>query len=361
MKLTPFNQKHLDLGAKMADFAGFDMPISYGSIQEEHQAVRKAAGIFDVSHMGEFHLSGPQAMDLLQWVTTNDVSKLEPGRAQYNCLPNENAGIVDDLLIYCLTKNDYLLVVNAANIQKDFDWIKSQGEKFDCLLQDKSDRYALLAVQGPKATEILQKLTPHNLSGISYYHFAHDSFAGLDEVLISATGYTGSGGFELYLPVDGAASAWDKILEAGKSEGLQPVGLAARDTLRLEMGYCLYGNDINDETTPLEGSLGWITKLNTEFVSVEKLRQQKEDGIKKRLIGFEMSERGIPRKGYEILNAEGKVIGQVTSGTMSPSLGKGIGLGYVRSKYRKSGTEIKIGIRKKQVSAQVVKLPFYKK
>ncbi|HEY4967737.1 MAG TPA: glycine cleavage system aminomethyltransferase GcvT, partial [Puia sp.] len=329
MKNTPFTHKHLELGAKMAEFAGYNMPISYTGINDEHLAVRNNAGIFDVSHMGEFILKGPGALGLIQQVTSNDAAKLTNGQAQYSCLPNESAGIVDDLLVYCIRENEvYMLVVNAANIEKDWKWI-GHYKTDDVTMEDISSKTCLLAVQGPQATRLLQPLTSMDLMNLKYYHFVKGVFAGVENVLISATGYTGAGGVEIYFEDknDSANKIWDAIFDAGKSQGLKPAGLAARDTLRLEMGYCLYGNDIDDSTSPIEAGLGWITRFSKPFVGRELIEQKKKGGIQKKLVGFEMVEKGIPRQGYEIKDFSGMQIGEVTSGTQSPSLNKAIGLG----------------------------------
>jgi aminomethyltransferase len=353
-------KKHEALGAKMGPFAGYNMPISYAGIKAEHQTVREAVGVFDVSHMGEFMVKGDGALALIQKVTSNDASKLSIGDAQYSCFPNGKGGIVDDLLVYRLGENEYMLVVNASNIDKDWNWV-TENNTFGAELTNVSDDYALLAVQGPKAAAALQSLTSVNLSEVKYYTFAQGEFAGLDNVILSATGYTGSGGFELYIPTQHAEAVWDAVFEAGADFGIEPIGLGARDTLRLEMGFCLYGNDIDDTTSPLEAGLGWITKLaKGDFNDSELLNQQKAEGTTRRLVGFEMIDRGIPRHDYLIEDAEGNVIGKVTSGTQAPSLDKAIGLGYVTKPFQKSGTEIYIAIRNKKIKAQVVKLPFYK-
>jgi aminomethyltransferase len=360
MKNTPFTQKHIELGAKMAEFAGYNMPISYSGINDEHQTVRRNAGVFDVSHMGEFMLKGENALDLIQRVTSNDASKLTTGKAQYSCLPNENGGIVDDLLIYCIQENnEYMLVVNASNIEKDWNWIQKHNTK-NVEMQNISDDTCLLAVQGPNAIKILQPLTNTNIMNLKYYTFVKGKFAGVDDVLVSATGYTGSGGVEIYFKNenDNADKIWNAIFETGAPKGLKPIGLAARDTLRLEMGYCLYGNDIDDTTSPLEAGLGWITKFTKDFTAKEILQKQKEEGIKRRLIGFEMIDRGIPRHHYEICNAEGKQIGYVTSGTQSPSLNKAIGMGYVEMDSSDLDSTIYIKVRDKGLEAKVVKIPF---
>jgi aminomethyltransferase len=360
MKNTPFTQKHLQLGAKMAEFAGYNMPISYSGINDEHLAVRNNAGIFDVSHMGEFILKGPAALDLIQRVTSNDASRLKNGQAQYSCLPNASGGIVDDLLVYCIREGEvYMLVVNAANIEKDWKWISSLNTE-GVQMEDISSKTALLAVQGPNATRLLQPLTSMDLMNLKYYSFVKGQFAGVDNVLISATGYTGAGGAEIYFEdKNGAADKiWNAIFDAGKELGLKPAGLAARDTLRLEMGYCLYGNDINETTSPLEAGLGWITKFTKPFVGREQIEQKKKEGIQKKLIGFEMLEKGIPRHGYEIKDFSGATIGEVTSGTQSPSLNKAIGLGYVRDTFSNLEAKIYIKVRDKLLQARVVKLPF---
>jgi aminomethyltransferase len=359
LKNVALHEVHQALGAKMVPFAGYQMPVRYSSDLEEHRTVRQALGIFDVSHMGEFLVRGPQALDLIQRVTSNDASRLSPGKAQYSCLPNDNGGIVDDLLVYRLGEEEYLLVVNASNIEKDWDWI-SQFKPKGAELENISDQTSLFAVQGPKATEALQSLTPIDLAAMAYYSFEQGTFAGVRDVLVSATGYTGAGGFEIYVPNASARQVWDKVMEAGEPLGIKPIGLGARDTLRLEMGFSLYGQDINDTTSPLEAGLGWITKLNKDFVGVEVLRAQKEKGVTRRLVGFAVVEQGIPRAHYEITDAEGHPIGEVTSGTMSPSLGKGIGLGYVPSSLSVPGSDLYIRIRNKLVKAQVVKPPFLK-
>lgn len=360
MKSTPFTQKHMALGAKMAEFAGYHMPISYTGINDEHAAVRKNAGVFDVSHMGEFILKGEHALDLIQRVTSNDASKLTDGKAQYSCLPNDEGGIVDDLLVYCIETNKvYMLVVNASNIEKDWNWISRHNHK-NVEMHDISDKTCLLAVQGPNATKILQPLTEMDILNLKYYTFVKGNFAGVENVLVSATGYTGAGGVEIYFEdKDGAAEKiWDAIFQAGASQGIKPVGLGARDTLRLEMGYCLYGNDIDDTTSPLEAGLGWITKFTKEFTAKNILEKQKADGLKRKLVGFEMIDKGIPRHGYEIKNAAGEKIGYVTSGTQSPTLQKAIGLGYVETSSASQGSEIYIAVRDKLLKAAVVKLPF---
>ncbi len=362
MKNTPFTGKHISLGAKMAAFAGYNMPISYSGINEEHAAVRKNAGVFDVSHMGEFMLKGENALDLIQRVTSNDASKLKAGQAQYSCFTNASGGIVDDLIVYCIEENNvYMLVVNASNIEKDWNWVSKHNSK-QAEMHNISDKTCLLAIQGPNATKILQPLTELDILNLKYYTFAKGTFAGVDNVLISATGYTGSGGVEIYFEDtgDNAGRIWDAIFQAGTAQGIKPIGLAARDTLRLEMGYCLYGNDIDDTTSPLEAGLGWITRLNktTHFTAKDILEKQKAEGIRRKLVGFEMIDRGIPRHDYLIKDAAGKEIGKVTSGTQSPSLNKAIGLGYVTLEHAGLDTEIYIDIRNSLVKAKVVKFPF---
>ncbi len=360
MKNTAFTQKHIALGAKMAEFAGYNMPISYSGINDEHATVRKNAGVFDVSHMGEFMLRGEHALDLIQRVTSNDASKIENGQAQYSCLPNNEGGIVDDLIVYCIEKNKtYLLVVNASNIEKDWNWI-SQHNTNGADMENISDKTCLLAIQGPNATKILQPLTDKDIMNLKYYTFVQGTFAGVENVIISATGYTGSGGVEIYFEdKEGAADKiWNAIFEIGSPQGLKPIGLGARDTLRLEMGYCLYGNDIDDTTSPLEGGLGWITKFSKEFTAKSILEKQKAEGVQRKLVGFEMLERGIPRHDYQIKDASGNVIGKVTSGTQAPSLNKAIGLGYVAIAHAALDSEIYIDIRNTLVKAKVVKAPF---
>ncbi len=360
MKNTPFTAKHQALGAKMAPFAGYNMPISYTGINDEHAAVRNNAGVFDVSHMGEFILKGAGALDLIQRVTTNDASKLSKGKAQYSALTNEAGGIVDDLIIYCIEENQvYMLVVNASNIEKDWEWI-SRFNTGGVEMHNISDKTCLLAIQGPNATKILQPLTDIDILNLKYYTFVKGPFAGVDNVLISATGYTGSGGVEIYFEdKDGAADKiWDAIFEAGKDAGIKPIGLGARDTLRLEMGYCLYGNDIDDSTSPLEAGLGWITKFTKEFTASNILQEQKAAGVQRKLIAFEMIDKGIPRHDYQIVDEAGEVIGKVTSGTQSPSLQKAIGLGYVTIGHAQPETEIFILVRDKKLKAKLTKLPF---
>lgn len=359
MKKTALSDVHRDLGAKMVEFAGYEMPVQYSGVNDEHETVRNAVGVFDVSHMGEFLIEGPYALDLIQKVTSNDASKLVDGKAQYSCLPNAKGGIVDDLIVYKIKDEKYLLVVNASNIQKDWDWISSHNS-MGADMRNISDDFSLLAIQGPKAVEAMQSLSSVNLADISFYNFVVGDFAGIEHVIISATGYTGSGGFEIYCKNSEVEQVWNKVLEAGADYGIKPIGLAARDTLRLEMGYCLYGNDIDDTTSPLEAGLGWITKFTKDFINSDNLKQQKEAGVTKKLIAFEMIDKGIPRHDYEIANDSDEVVGRVTSGTMSPSMKKGIGLGYVPKEIAAEGTEIFIKVRNKSLKAQVVKLPFYK-
>lgn len=360
MKNTPFTAIHLALGAKMAEFAGYNMPISYSGINEEHHTVRNNAGVFDVSHMGEFILRGDKALDLIQRVTSNDASKLSNGKAQYSCLPNTSGGIVDDLLVYCIEENKvYLLVVNASNIEKDWNWISSYNTE-GVEMENISDRTGLLAVQGPNAVKYMQELTDMDITNLKYYTFAKGRFAGVDNVIVSATGYTGSGGVEIYFDdKDGAGEKiWNEIFRVGAPHGLKPIGLAARDTLRLEKGFCLYGNDINDSTSPLEAGLGWITKFTKEFTNSEYLAAQKANGVSRKLIGFEMVDKGIPRHDYIIVDAHNKEIGVVTSGTQAPSLGKAIGMAYVAKEHAAEGSEIFVQVRDKALKAVVVKIPF---
>ena len=358
MNKTALYDKHVSLGAKMVPFAGFEMPVQYSSVTQEHVAVREKVGIFDVSHMGQFFIEGATAKDLLQFVTTNNVDTLENGKAQYTCLPNGNGGIVDDLIVYKMNDEKYFVVVNASNIEKDWNHISKYNEKFGAKMTNSSDEMSLLAIQGPKAAETLQKLTETNLSEIPYYHFTVGKIAGIDDVIISNTGYTGSGGFEIYFKNEDAEKLWDSIIEAGEEFGIIPCGLASRDTLRLEKGFCLYGNDIDDTTSPLEAGLGWITKFDKDFVDKERFAQQKADGITRKLVGFEMQERAIPRHDYLVVDSEGNEIGKVTSGTMSPLKNVGIGLAYVAKDHFKIDSEIYIQIRNKNVLAKVVKLPF---
>lgn len=360
IKNTALTEKHIALGAKLVPFAGYNMPVQYEGVNAEHETVRNGVGVFDVSHMGEFLLTGPDALDLIQRITTNDASTLTIGRAQYSCLPNGKGGIVDDLIIYRMKEEQYLLVVNASNIEKDWNWISSHNTK-NVEMRNLSDDYSLLAIQGPKAIEAMQALTSVDLSAIKYYHFEVGPFAGIEHVIISATGYTGSGGFEIYCKNSEAEQLWDKVFEAGAAYGIKPIGLAARDTLRLEMGFCLYGNDINDTTSPIEAGLGWITKFTKDFTDSELLKKQKEEGVSRKLIAFEMIDRGIPRHDYPIQDANGTIIGKVTSGTMSPSMKIAIGLGYVTTEFSQPDSEIYINVRDKGIKAKVVKLPFYKK
>ena len=347
------------LGAKMVPFAGYNMPVSYEGVNIEHETVRNNVGVFDVSHMGEFLVLGPNALELIQKVTSNDASKIVDNQAQYSCLPNANGGIVDDLIVYRINNEKWLLVVNASNIEKDWNWINSNNSVGAELLNISED-FSLFAIQGPKAVQAMQSLTSIDLSTIKFYHFQIADFAGIENIIISATGYTGSGGFEIYCKNNEAEQIWKEIFNAGNNFDIKPIGLAARDTLRLEMGYCLYGNDINDTTSPIEAGLGWITKFTKNFINSENLLKQKELGTQRKLIAFELDERGIPRQGYDIVNSQGDKIGVVTSGTMSPSLGKGIGMGYVPSNLRSFGTKLYIQIRKKTIPATIVKLPFYK-
>jgi aminomethyltransferase len=359
MRNTALTQKHIDLGAKMVPFAGYNMPVQYEGVNAEHETVRNAVGVFDVSHMGEFVLRGPNALALIQKFASNDASVLFDGKAQYSCMPNGKGGIVDDLIIYRVNAEEYFIVVNASNIEKDWNWISSLND-LGVEMENLSDQYSLLAIQGPKAAEAMQSLTDIDLSNMTYYTFQHGTFAGIENMMISATGYTGSGGFEIYVKNEDANKVWDAVFAAGADFGIKPIGLAARDTLRLEMGFCLYGNDIDDTTSPLEAGLGWITKFTKDFTDSEFLAKQKEAGVKRKLVAFEMIDRGIPRHDYPILDAAGTVIGKVTSGTMSPSMKLGIGLGYVTIENSKLESEIFIEIREKGVKAQVVKLPFYK-
>lgn len=360
MKNTALTKTHEALGAKMVPFAGYNMPVSYEGVNIEHETVRNGVGVFDVSHMGEFLIGGPKALELIQKVASNDASKLTVGKAQYSCLPNETGGIVDDLIIYKMKEEQYLLVVNASNIEKDWEHISKYNKEIGAEMRNISGDYSLLAIQGPKAVEAMQKLTSVDLSALKFYTFEVSDFAGIPHVIISATGYTGSGGFEIYCKNEEVKQIWDKVFEAGADYGIKPIGLAARDTLRLEMGFCLYGNDIDDTTSPLETGLGWITKFTKNFVNSEALAKEKEAGPKRKLIAFEMAEKGIPRQGYAIVDKEGNTIGNVTSGTMSPSLSKGIGLGFVPTEFSGIGNAIFIQIRKNRVPATIVKPPFYK-
>ena len=361
MKTTQFNKKHKELGAKMVEFVGFEMPVEYSGINDEHINIRENVGVFDVSHMGEIWVKGPKAYDFVQKVTSNDISKLSVGDAQYSCFPNDIGGIVDDLIVYFFEPEKYLLVVNASNIEKDWNWLVKQNSE-NAELENASDNISQLAVQGPNAEKLLQKLTNIDLSKIKFYTFVTGEIAGVKDVIISATGYTGAGGFELYMYNNDAEKIWDAVFEAGKEYNIKPAGLAARDTLRLEMGYCLYGNDINDNSSPIEAGLGWITKFdeNNNFINRKQLEEQKLTGVNKRLRGFEMIDRGIPRKDYEIYNSENNLIGNVTSGTMSPMLKKGIGMGYINKGSWNFDNDIYIKIRNKMLKAKIVKLPFYK-
>lgn len=359
MKITALNSIHKTLGAKMVDFAGYEMPVSYEGVNIEHQTVREKVGVFDVSHMGAFIFSGDKAFALLQKVWANDIAQIEVGKAQYSYLPNDKGGIIDDSIIYRLEENKYFMVPNAANIEKDWNWIAQHNDE-GAHMENLSDEYGIFAVQGPKALEAMQKITSVDLSALRPFTFQTGTFAGVDKVMISATGYTGSGGIEVYHKREDAEKIWSQILKAGEEYGIKPIGLAARDTLRLEMGYCLYGNDIDDTTSPFEANLGWTTKFTKDFINAANLKKQKELGISRKLCAFELTERGIPRQGYEIVNAAGEIIGNVTSGTMSPSTGKAIGLGYIDNGYNKTGDEVFIQIRKKAIAASVVKLPFYK-
>ncbi|RXK48914.1 glycine cleavage system aminomethyltransferase GcvT [Aquirufa rosea] len=351
------NDTHVALGAKMVPFAGFNMPVLYSNLIEEHFCVRQKVGVFDVSHMGEFILKGPKALDLIQYVCSNDASKLVDGKVQYSCLPNEQGGIVDDLLVYRISEQEYMLVVNASNIEKDWNWISSHNS-FGVEMTNLSDDYSLFAVQGPDAINVLQKLTEVDLSAIPYYAFTIDQMAGMDDIIISNTGYTGAGGFEIYVKNEEALAMWNAIFQAGEEFGIKPIGLGARDTLRTEMGYCLYGHDIDDTTSPIEAGLGWITSFNKTFIASDIHAKIKAEGPKKKLVGFEMIDRGIPRQHYPLVNAAGESIGEVTSGTQSPNLSKGIGMGYVKTEYAKIGTEIFVQIRDKSLKAVIVKMPF---
>lgn len=360
MKTTALYEKHIALDAKMVPFAGYEMPVRYGSELNEHHAVRNSVGMFDVSHMGEFLVKGPRALDLIQIISSNDASKLQEGKIQYSCMPNATGGIVDDLLVYMLKPEEYMLVVNAENIQKDWDWIVSQND-VGAELVNISDKISLLAVQGPKAKQVIQKLTDIDLSTIPYYSFKKGNIGSITEgVIISATGYTGSGGLEIYMYNEFAGQIWDEIMKAGEDFEIKPAGLGARDTLRLEMGFALYGNDIDENTSPIEAGLGWIVKFNKKFVNAENLEKQKKLGVEKKLVGFIMEEKGIPRSGYDILNNKDEVVGKVTSGSMSPTLGFGIGMGYVSIRDASMGNDIFIAVRKRKLKAKIVKPPFYK-
>ena len=359
IKNTALTNVHIELGAKMVPFAGYNMPVQYSGVIDEHQAIRTNVGVFDVSHMGEFILKGEKALDLIQRITSNDASVLFDGKVQYSCFPNNEGGIVDDLLVYRMDETSYMLVVNASNIEKDWNWISKHNTE-GVEMHNISEKTSLLAVQGPKAAEVLQKLTEIDLSNMEYYSFKRATFAGCENVIISATGYTGAGGFEIYFDNVHANKIWDAIFESGKELGIKPAGLASRDTLRLEMGFCLYGNDINDTTSPIEAGLGWITKFTKNFTNSESLLNQKNNGVTKKLVGFELLERGIPRHDYQIADSQGKIIGLVTSGTQSPSLNKPIGMAYVDVEFSKPGSEIYVIIREKLIKAQVVRIPFYK-
>ena len=359
MKKTALYNKHIELRAKMVPFAGYEMPVQYSGVNQEHINVRNNVGVFDVSHMGEFIVKGENALKLIQKISSNDASTLFPGRAQYSYLPNSEGGIVDDMLVYMIKENHYMLVVNASNIEKDWNWISIQNT-MGAELSNISENLSLIAVQGPKAVELLQNYTDLNLSAIKFYHFQKGTFAGYNDIIISATGYTGSGGFELYVPNSYAVEIWDLIFSSDSKYNVLPAGLAARDTLRLEMGYCLYGNDINDQTSPISAGLSWVTKFNKEFIGKDIIQNHKLQGTQNKLIAFELLERGIPRKDYEIMNADGKLIGKVTSGTMGPSVRKAIGMGYVNSNFSNFGNSIFINIRNKSIPAKIVKLPFFK-
>jgi aminomethyltransferase len=357
MKRLTLNDVHIAAGGKMVEFAGFSMPVQYSGLNDEHLTVRNGVGVFDVSHMGEFFVKGKGALDLIQYITTNDASKLTNGKVQYSSFPNFEGGLVDDLLVYRISQDEYMLVVNGANLDKDWAWV-NKNNRFDAHLENRSDQMSLLAVQGPKAAEALQSLTSMNLAEMTYYTFEIGTFAGVDNVIVSATGYTGSGGFEIYMKNEDAEHIWNEVFKAGAAQGIKPCGLGARDTLRLEKGFCLYGNDINDTTSPIEAGLGWITKFTKDFINSDALAKQKADGVKRKLVGFEMIDRGIPRHDYIIVNGKGEKIGVVTSGTQSPSLQKAIGMGYVSTEYATPGTEIFIEIRNKNIKAKVVKIPF---
>tara|TARA_B100000683_G_scaffold271840_1_gene313780 strand:+ start:761 stop:1843 length:1083 start_codon:yes stop_codon:yes gene_type:complete len=359
MKKTALYQKHIDLGAKMVPFAGFEMPVQYIGVNDEHKTVREGVGVFDVSHMGEFLVSGPNALSLIQKISSNDATLLFPGRAQYAYLPNSSGGVVDDMIIYMISDEEYMLVVNASNLEKDWNWIEKHND-VGAELKNVSDDYSLLALQGPKAIDLLQKLTNENLDDIKFYHFIKGDLGNVHDVIISATGYTGSGGFELYVKNKDAETLWDLLFEVGQEYELKPAGLAARDTLRLEMGYCLYGNEIDETTSPIAAGLGWVTKFSKNFVGMDKILSDKENGTEYKLIAFELLERGIPRKDYTIINPNNEVVGRVTSGTMSPSTQKAIGLGYVKKTELTEENQLSLAIRNKTIPFKVVKLPFYK-
>ncbi len=360
MKKTALNHIHKHLGAKMSDFAGFEMPIQYEGVNIEHETVRNGVGVFDVSHMGNFFVEGKDALNFLQYITSNDVAKLGPGKVQYSCFPNEQNGIVDDLLVYGLDDNKYMLVVNGANLKKDWIWINKWAKDYEVELTDKSDQYSILAVQGPQSPELMQRLAGESadLKNLKFYTWTKADFAGHKNILVSATGYTGEKGFEIYVPNQYAEDVWNELFARGKDLNLKPAGLGARDTLRLEKGYCLYGNDIDETTSPIEAGLGWITKFNKDFINAENLKKQKEEGVNRKLVAFKLKDKGIARHGYDIVDASANKIGKVTSGTMSPTLKEAIGMGYVPVAYAKPGSEIFIQVRKKQIPAQVVKLPF---
>jgi aminomethyltransferase len=359
MKKTTLNTVHHNLGAKMVSFGGFEMPVSYSSIKEEHHCVREKVGVFDVSHMGEFFVEGPKALALLQRICSNDISKLIPGKAQYNYFPNHSGGIVDDLIVYQLTDEKYMLVVNASNIEKDWTWINEVNQDFGANISNASDAYSLLAIQGPKAIEAVQSLTAFDLNKLVFYAHTTTTFAGIENVIVATTGYTGSGGLEVYCKNTAVEAIWEAVFQSGESFGIQPIGLAARDTLRLEMGYCLYGNEINDTSSPIAAGLGWVTRPATNFINAEAIGKQKNEGVEQALVGFELTERGIPRTGHEIVDERGEIIGQVTSGTQSPSLNKAIGMGYVPKKFAPVGSVFSLQIRNKLIPAKVVSLPFY--
>ncbi len=360
MKTTALNKVHKELGAKMLPFAGFEMPIQYEGVNAEHETVRNNVGVFDVSHMGNFFVEGPEALDFLQYITSNDVAKLRPGKVQYSCFPNETGGIVDDLLVYQLGDNKYMLVVNGANLEKDWNWINKYASNYDVQLKNLSDQYSILAVQGPNSPELLQRIAGDSadLKNLKFYTWTTADLAGHKDILVSATGYTGEKGYEIYVDNKYVQDIWEELFKQGEDLGIKPIGLGARDTLRLEKGYCLYGNDIDDTTSPIEAGLGWITKFTKDFVNAENLKKQKEEGVKRKLVGFKLKDKGIARHGYDIVNEKGDKIGVVTSGTMSPTLKEAIGMGYVPKEYSKPGNEIFIQIRKKQIPAEIVKLPF---
>ncbi len=360
LRSTALSHIHIGLGAKMVPFAGYNMPVQYSGLIDEHHCVRQNVGVFDVSHMGEFWVRGERALDFLQYMTSNDVSKLYDGKVQYSCMPNDKGGIVDDLLVYKVNDTTYLLVVNASNIEKDWNWLSAKAAEYGVEMEDRSDATSLLAIQGPNATAVLQKLTSMELGSMEYYTFQMGTFAGFENIIVSTTGYTGAGGYEVYFPNECAEEIWNKIFEAGKELGIKPIGLGARDTLRLEMGFCLYGNDIDDTTSPIEAGLGWITKFTKTFMNGDYIKGHKENGTARRLVGFEMIDKGIPRHGYEIVDANQNVIGVVTSGTQSPSLNKAIGMGYVPTALAKPGNEIFISVRGKALKAITTSIPFYK-